>query len=54
MSLQHHIDELVRRHRALEKELEATKLKHGAQPIEVAALKRRKLQLKDEMARLGS
>ena len=53
MSLQSHMDELSRRHRALEKEIEATRLKHGAQPLEVGELKRKKLQLKDEMAKLS-
>ena len=52
MSLQSHLEELTRRHRALEKELDAAKLKHGAQPLELAELKRRKLRIKDEIEKL--
>lgn len=52
MSLQPHIDELTRKHRALEREIEALRFKRGSEPVELAELKRRKLQLKDEMARL--
>ena len=53
MSLQSHIEELTRRHRALEKEIEALKFRRGSEPVQVVELKRRKLHLKDEMARLG-
>ncbi len=49
MSLQNHLVELERRHRALEKEIESTKL-HD--PARVAELKRKKLLLKDEIAKL--
>ncbi len=52
MSLQSHMDELTRRHRALEKQIDAAKLKHGPQPLEIAELKRKKLQIKDEIAKL--
>ena len=53
MSLQTHIEELTRRHRDLEKEIEALRFRRGSEPVEVVELKRRKLHLKDEMARLA-
>ena len=52
MSLQNHLVELERRHRALEKEIEGTKLHPSFDPAKVAELKRRKLLLKDEIAKL--
>jgi hypothetical protein len=49
MSIESHIAELERRHAALEAEL-ADALNHPAtDALELAALKRRKLQLKDQI-----
>lgn len=53
MSLQGHVDELTRRHKTLEKQIEAEKSHAAHDPLKVVELKRKKLQLKDEMARLS-
>jgi hypothetical protein len=52
MSSQSHLAELVRRHEALERELADAVSHPGADAIEITELKRRKLHLKDEIARL--
>lgn len=54
MSLQSHLSELERRHEALERELASAVARPSSQDEEIAALKRRKLQLKDEITRLRS
>ena len=52
MSLQAHLGELQAKHRALEAEL-ADAMNHPASSdAEIAALKRKKLKLKDEISRL--
>ncbi|MBK1624366.1 YdcH family protein [Afifella marina] len=52
MPLEARLAELERRHEALEKEIEAAMAHPASDDLEVAELKRRKLQLKDEIARL--
>jgi hypothetical protein len=52
MSVESHIAELVRKHGELEKKIADTSLHPSADPLEVAQLKRRKLQLKDEIERM--
>lgn len=52
MSLQSHIAELSRRHQAIEKELQVAQAQSSADDLHVVELKRRKLHLKDEIARL--
>ncbi len=52
MSLQAHVAELERRHQALEKELREEMTRPSSNDVRVADLKRRKLHLKDEIARL--
>jgi len=52
MSIESHLAELERRHEALSREIDQTANRPSADTLEVAALKRRKLQLKDEIARL--
>jgi hypothetical protein len=52
MSLQNHLVELERRHKALEKEIENARLQPSADPVKVAELKRKKLFLKDEITKL--
>jgi hypothetical protein len=52
MAMESHLAELERRHQALEKELEEAIHHPGADPLELADLKKRKLQLKDEISRL--
>lgn len=52
MALESHLAELERRHQALEKEIEDALNHPGADALELADLKKRKLQLKDEISRL--
>jgi hypothetical protein len=52
MPLQNHLTELERKHEALERELHDTVVRPSADAARVAELKRRKLQLKDEISRL--
>lgn len=52
MSLQGHIVELQRRHEAIEKEIQRELLHPGADERRIHELKRKKLQLKDELAKL--
>ncbi len=52
MSLQGHIVELQRRHEALEKEIEKEKLHPNANENKILEMKRKKLQIKDELAKL--
>ncbi len=54
MSLQNHLSELERRHTALDREIEKELVHPGSDETKVAALKRRKLLLKDEIAKLRS
>ncbi|MBV9076564.1 MAG: DUF465 domain-containing protein [Methylobacteriaceae bacterium] len=52
MPLQNHLSELERKHQALEREIQAAVLSPAVDDLRLAELKRRKLQLKDEMNRL--
>jgi hypothetical protein len=52
MSMHAHLDELVRRHRALEKEIETENAAAGSDDLRIVELKRKKLQLKDEIEKL--
>ncbi len=52
MSLQGHIVELQRRHQALEKEIERERNHKIADEAKIHELKRKKLQIKDELAKL--
>ncbi len=52
MSLQGHIAELTRRHQVIEKQIETEKARPATDPVKLSELKRRKLQLKDEMMKL--
>jgi hypothetical protein len=54
MSLTAHLAELERRHRALEAELAEARAHPSADDLELVELKRRKLLVKDEIARLQS
>ena len=54
MSMQAHLAELEKRHKALERQIE-TELTHpGGDDLRVAELKRKKLALKEEIERLRS
>jgi hypothetical protein len=52
MSIQSHLAELERRHRALEEEIAEALAHPSTDDLKIAELKRRKLQVKDELARL--
>ena len=52
MSIQSHLAELERRHRALEDEIAEAIAHPSTDDATIASLKRRKLQVKDEIARL--
>jgi hypothetical protein len=52
MSLETHLAELERRHRALEDEINEALSHPSSDGLKIAELKRRKLQVKDEIARL--
>ncbi|MCX5496890.1 DUF465 domain-containing protein [Kaistia dalseonensis] len=55
MSIESHLEALERRHEALSREIDVvTKAHPSADAVELANLKRKKLQLKDEIARLKS
>lgn len=52
MSMQSHLAELEKRHRALEDELNEALAHPSTDDLKVAELKRKKLHVKDEIARL--
>jgi hypothetical protein len=52
MSLQTHLAELEAQHRALESEISDALAHPSTDDMKIAELKRRKLQVKDEIARL--
>ena len=52
MSLQNDVTELERRHQALEREIQDAMAHPSTDNLRVAELKRRKLQLKDEISKL--
>jgi hypothetical protein len=52
MSIQAHLAELERKHRALEDEIADALAHPSTDDLTIAQLKRRKLQVKDEIARL--
>lgn len=52
MSMQTHLAELEQRHQALEQELTDAMAHPGTDDLKIAELKRRKLQVKDEISRL--
>jgi hypothetical protein len=52
MAMQAHLAELERRHRALENEINEALAHPSADDLKLVEMKRRKLQLKDEIARL--
>ncbi len=54
MSLQAHLAELEKRHRAIEREIDEAVTKPSSDDLKLVELKRRKLQLKDQIRRLRS
>ncbi|MGU3497010.1 YdcH family protein [Xanthobacteraceae bacterium A53D] len=53
MSVQSHLQELQRRHAALESEIHREMTSPASDPLKVAEMKRRKLVLKDQINRLS-
>lgn len=53
MSIESHLAELNRRHSDLEQQIKDAALHPSLSTLEIAALKRKKLQLKDEIHRLS-
>ena len=54
MAMNAHLMELEKRHRALDEEIAEAMMHPSADNLKIAELKRRKLQVKDEIARLQS
>jgi hypothetical protein len=54
MSLQNHLAQLERRHKALEREIEECRLHPSTDAAKIAELKKKKLTLKDEIEKLRS
>ncbi len=52
MSIESHLAELERRHAALEDQIKEAMAHPSSDSLEIADMKRRKLQLKDEINRL--
>jgi len=52
MAIESHLAELERRHQALEQEITEALAHPSADDLKIAELKRRKLYVKDEIARL--
>ena len=52
MAIHAHLDELERRHKALEKEIESENAGAGTSDLHIVELKRKKLLLKDEIEKL--
>lgn len=52
MSLETHLAELERKHRSLDAEIESERQHAHADETRISSLKRRKLQLKDAIAKL--
>ena len=52
MSVENHLAELERRHQSLEKEIQNCEVHLAEDPIKITKLKRKKLQIRDEMSKL--
>ena len=52
MSIQSHLAELEKKHQALEQEISDAQMHPSSDNLLIAELKRRELQVKDEIARL--
>jgi hypothetical protein len=53
MSLQSHLSELQRKHASLSARIEAEQRSPGSEDLQIAALKKEKLKLKEEIARIS-
>jgi len=54
MSLGSHIEELKRKHEALSEQVDAAQRAPGIDQLRIAELKKQKLRLKEEIARLSA
>jgi len=54
MSIESHLAELEKKHRALDQEIEAELTHPSSDEVKLSSLKRKKLKIKDEMVRLSS
>ena len=54
MSLSSHLDELKKKHEHLKQEVQEAQKSPGFDEIELAALKKQKLRIKEEIYRLSS
>lgn len=54
MSLSSHLAELKRKHEELSERVEQIQRSPGSNDLEIAALKKQKLRLKEEIARLSN
>ncbi|WP_395666305.1 YdcH family protein [Methylocella sp.] len=52
MSIENHLTALEQRHETLEREIEKALMRPATDELKLAELKRRKLQLKDEITKL--
>jgi len=52
MSMQSHLSELEKKHQALEAQIHDAQSRPGVDDLEITELKRKKLQVKDEIMRL--
>ena len=54
MTISSHLSELKRKHEALSEQVEAAQRSPGTDDLSISELKKQKLRLKEEMARLQS
>jgi hypothetical protein len=54
MSLSSHLQELKKKHQSLSEAVEQAQRSPGADGLDVSAMKKRKLQLKEEIERLSA
>ncbi len=52
MSMSSHVEELKKKHQTLSEQVEVLQRAPGSNDVEVAALKKQKLRLKEEISRL--
>lgn len=53
MSIESHLVELEKKHRAIEREIELELAHPNADDVKITTLKRKKLRIKDEMTKLA-
>lgn len=53
MTMSSHIEELRRKHHTLSEKVDQDQRQPGSDPLEIAALKKEKLRLKEEISRLS-